>query len=319
MTPARTQAEPGRPAPAPDQPPARSRMHPGSCTARDRQRDPRPPQPARLPVPRCCRPTMRTSTCMPPAPDRALDPPKATGGQYRPPAPAIPGRGTPARPRDTVGGRPRRQPGQPRRRRPRRPRPDRPRRRRCRPRDPGHPAHPDPARPARPARRRSSSPPPTPPACYPARTSPAARRVRPRFSGDALDADGSRPPPPGPHHRRQTAAGQPRRPAGPPATLIATCSHAACRARLRAITQAAAAWASPPIVLGSWPAGITCQVAADGLVATATPADQGLDGLRLFHLGGPDATAITGVLREAHGARLPAPTAPDRPRRTRAR
>jgi DNA-binding SARP family transcriptional activator len=101
-------------------------------------------------------------------------------------------------------------------------------------------------------------------------------------------------------------------PAGPGTTLIATCGTSSC-ARLRAITQAGRGLGVTTVVLGAWPDGSTCQVAADGVVTTVTPADPRLEGLRLFHLGGSDATAITAVLREAHGAYLPAPSAPDGP------
>jgi DNA-binding SARP family transcriptional activator/nucleoid-associated protein YgaU len=89
--------------------------------------------------------------------------------------------------------------------------------------------------------------------------------------------------------------------AGPGAALIAT-SDPGTAQRLRGILETGRSLGTAAIVLGTWPPGVTCQVAADGIVTAATPPGEGLEGIRLFHLGADEAAAITAVLREARGA-----------------
>ena len=105
--------------------------------------------------------------------------------------------------------------------------------------------------------------------------------------------------------------------AGPGAALIAT-SDPGTAQRLRGILETGRSLGTAAIVLGTWPPGVTCQVAADGIVTAATPPGEGLKGIRLFHLGADEAAAITAVLREARGA-PPAEPALARPVRPPAR
>jgi len=86
--------------------------------------------------------------------------------------------------------------------------------------------------------------------------------------------------------------------AGPGITLIASCPPAAAR-RLAGILESGRDLGAAAVLLGSWPGGTTCQVAADGTVTAVTPPHPGLEGIRLFTLTPEDAAAITGVLRDA--------------------
>ena len=93
------------------------------------------------------------------------------------------------------------------------------------------------------------------------------------------------------------------RPAGGPepgSVLIAACTPGA-EPRLRAILEAGRRQGTAAVLLGAWPAGTTCEVAADGTVTTVTPPRPALLGARLFTLGAAEATAITGVLADAAG------------------
>jgi DNA-binding SARP family transcriptional activator/nucleoid-associated protein YgaU len=92
------------------------------------------------------------------------------------------------------------------------------------------------------------------------------------------------------------AAGTP----GPGAALIAT-SDPATTQRLRGILESGRSLGTAAILLGTWPPGLTCQVAADGIITATTPPGAGQEGIRLFHLGADEAAAITAVLREARG------------------
>ena len=87
-------------------------------------------------------------------------------------------------------------------------------------------------------------------------------------------------------------------PAGPGITLIATCPPAATR-RLAGILESGRRLGAAAVLLGNWPAGTTCQVAADGAVTAVTPPHPDLEQIRLFTLSPADAAAITGVLRDA--------------------
>jgi DNA-binding SARP family transcriptional activator len=89
--------------------------------------------------------------------------------------------------------------------------------------------------------------------------------------------------------------------AGPATVLIAACD-ASVAPRLGGITQAARGLGVAAVVLGPWSGGVTCQVAADGVLAGLTPPDPRLDGVRLYGLDAGEAAAIIAVLREAHGA-----------------
>jgi DNA-binding SARP family transcriptional activator len=99
--------------------------------------------------------------------------------------------------------------------------------------------------------------------------------------------------------------------AGPGVTLIAATEPGSGR-RLAGILDAGRRTGIAAVLLGTWPAGVTCQVAADGTVAAVTPPNPDLDGIRLFTLGAAEAAAIAGVLQEAGGtppASRPAPPA----------
>ena len=100
--------------------------------------------------------------------------------------------------------------------------------------------------------------------------------------------------------------------AGPGVTLIAAPEPGSAR-RLAAILDAGRRTGTGAVLLGSWPAGVTCQVAADGTVTAVTPPSPELDGARLFTMAAAEAAAIAGVLQEAGGsppAPRPSPPAP---------
>jgi DNA-binding SARP family transcriptional activator len=86
-------------------------------------------------------------------------------------------------------------------------------------------------------------------------------------------------------------------PALPAAALIASPSRAATQ-RLRAVLESGRRTGVAGILLGDWPPGTTCQVAADG---TITSTDSAMDGIRLFNLGTADTIAVISLLREACG------------------
>jgi DNA-binding SARP family transcriptional activator len=99
---------------------------------------------------------------------------------------------------------------------------------------------------------------------------------------------------------------------GPGVTLIAAPGQGTAR-RLAGILEAGRRTGIAAVLLGAWPAGVTCQVAADGTVTSVTPPNPDLDGIRLFTLGAAEAAAIAGVLQEAGGsppASRPATPAP---------
>jgi DNA-binding SARP family transcriptional activator len=100
-------------------------------------------------------------------------------------------------------------------------------------------------------------------------------------------------------------AGPALRPGGPGVTLIAAPGQGTDR-RLAGILDAGRRTGTGAVLLGTWPAGVTCQVAADGTVTAVTPPNPDLDGIRLFTLGAAEAAAIVGVLQEAGGS-PPAP------------
>jgi DNA-binding SARP family transcriptional activator len=87
---------------------------------------------------------------------------------------------------------------------------------------------------------------------------------------------------------------------GPGVTLIAAPGQGAAR-RLSGILDAGRWTGTAAVLLGSWAAGTTCQVAADGTVTAVTPPNPDLDGIRLFTLAADEAVAIAGVLQEAAG------------------
>jgi DNA-binding SARP family transcriptional activator len=100
--------------------------------------------------------------------------------------------------------------------------------------------------------------------------------------------------------------------AGPGVTLITAPEPGSAR-RLAAILDAGRRTGTGAVLLGSWPAGVTCQVAADGAVTAVTPPSPDLDGARLFTMAAAEAAAIAGVLQEAGGsppAPRPSPPAP---------
>jgi DNA-binding SARP family transcriptional activator/nucleoid-associated protein YgaU len=94
-------------------------------------------------------------------------------------------------------------------------------------------------------------------------------------------------------------------------TLIAAPGQGQDR-RLAGILDTGRHSGTAAVLLGTWTAGVTCQVAADGTVAAVSPPNPDLDGVRLYTLGAEEAAAITGVLKEAGGrppAILPGPPA----------
>jgi DNA-binding SARP family transcriptional activator len=93
---------------------------------------------------------------------------------------------------------------------------------------------------------------------------------------------------------------------GPGAALIATCGPGTTQ-RLRGILESGRALGAAAILLGPWQLGVTCQVAADGMVTDVMPSGAGLEGIRLFNLGAAEAAAITAVLRDARGTPPAAP------------
>ena len=98
-----------------------------------------------------------------------------------------------------------------------------------------------------------------------------------------------------------TDAGPASGAAGPGVTLIAATGQGPAR-RLSGILDAGHRTGIAAVLLGAWPAGVTCQVAADGTVTAVTPPNPNLDGTRLFTLGAEEAAAIAGVLQEAGGS-----------------
>jgi DNA-binding SARP family transcriptional activator len=88
---------------------------------------------------------------------------------------------------------------------------------------------------------------------------------------------------------------------GPGVTLIADTEPSLAR-RLAGILDAGRRAGIAAVLLGTWPAGVSCQVAADGTVTTVTPPNPDLDGIRLFTLGAAEAAAIARVLQEAGGS-----------------
>jgi len=109
-----------------------------------------------------------------------------------------------------------------------------------------------------------------------------------------------------------TVAGPGPDAAGPGVALIAAAGQGPSR-RLAGILEAGRRTGVAAVLLGTWAAGVTCQVAADGTVTDVTPPDPDLAGIRLFTLGAAEAAAIAGVLQEAGGSppasRLGPPTA----------
>ena len=99
--------------------------------------------------------------------------------------------------------------------------------------------------------------------------------------------------------------------AGPGVTLIAAPDQGTAR-RLAGILDAGRRTGTAAVLLGSWPAGTTVQVAADGTVTSVTPPNLDLEGIRLFTLGPAEAAAIAGILQEARGS-SPATPARRRP------
>jgi DNA-binding SARP family transcriptional activator len=94
--------------------------------------------------------------------------------------------------------------------------------------------------------------------------------------------------------------------AAQPAVALIAASAPADTPRLRGIIAVGRDLGVTAIVLGNWPNGVTCHVAADGM-ATATPADSGLDGVRLHRLDPGDPSGVTGRISTPPGSRSPAP------------
>jgi DNA-binding SARP family transcriptional activator len=81
----------------------------------------------------------------------------------------------------------------------------------------------------------------------------------------------------------------------PVAVLIAAPAPAATW-RLRAVLESGLTLGLAAILLGAWPPGVTCHVAADGTLESADPA---LHGGQLFHLGDADTAAVISLLQTA--------------------
>src|ERR1700719_2159157 len=73
-------------------------------------------------------------------------------------------------------------------------------------------------------------------------------------------------------------------PGGPGVTLIASPGQGTAR-RLAGILDAGRRTGTAAVWLGAGPAGVTCQLAADGTVTAVPPPNPDLDGIRLFTLG----------------------------------
>lgn len=85
------------------------------------------------------------------------------------------------------------------------------------------------------------------------------------------------------------------------AALIAT-PDPASSPRIAAILRMGRSAGVAGVLLGDWPDGVTCHVAADATITRTVPPHPVLDGLRLFHLSAPDAAAILSALRQAHAS-----------------
>jgi len=84
----------------------------------------------------------------------------------------------------------------------------------------------------------------------------------------------------------------------PAAALIVTAPRAG--ERLQAVLESSRRLGLAGVVLGGWPAGLTCHVSGDGFT---TCADAVLDGIQMFHLTAADTTAVLEVLRAARPTR----------------
>ena len=91
--------------------------------------------------------------------------------------------------------------------------------------------------------------------------------------------------------------GDPGSPVGNAALIAAPAPRTS--ERLAAILQLGRQAGITAILLGTWPHGVTCTVAADSTVTATTPPAPGLDGLTLFHLAAADTQAILSVLDTA--------------------
>ena len=85
--------------------------------------------------------------------------------------------------------------------------------------------------------------------------------------------------------------------ASPAAALIATAPPHS-RQRLCGVLESGRPVGLAAILLGDWPPGGTCHVAADGVISSANP---GLDGIRMFHLDATDTAAVIHLIETACG------------------
>jgi DNA-binding SARP family transcriptional activator len=105
--------------------------------------------------------------------------------------------------------------------------------------------------------------------------------------------------------------------AGPTVALVAIPGQADTR-RLHSIIASGQDFGVMVIILGEWPYGVTCHVAADGTVTAASPPDSGLAGARLYCLSLHDFNAATGLdnvppsTPPDQGPAIPASQSPDR-------
>jgi len=101
-------------------------------------------------------------------------------------------------------------------------------------------------------------------------------------------------------------------PAGPPvpAALFAV-PGPGDEARLRGVAAAGHGLGLIVVVLGPWPDGVTCDVAADGTVTTVTPPGTELDGVRLFQLAARDLAAVAAAIGETRPGNAPVTAAAD--------
>ncbi len=84
----------------------------------------------------------------------------------------------------------------------------------------------------------------------------------------------------------------------PPLAVIATAGPRS-HARLRAVLDAGQPAGILAIVIGTWPAGTTCQISSAGIVTAATR--PGLTGIDTYRLQAPDTAALLDLLRGAQG------------------
>ena len=85
----------------------------------------------------------------------------------------------------------------------------------------------------------------------------------------------------------------------PIAVVLAAAPGPAAAQRLRGITQAGRDLGVAVILLGEWPPGTTCSIAADGMITSVMPPQAGLAGTEAYHLEAAELAVIIAQLTEA--------------------